>query len=884
VWLARDASVGRDVALKELRPERVGNPTVWARFLKEAQVTGQLEHPGIVPVYEVGCRTEDKQPFYTMRFVRGRTLAEATAAYHRRRATGEAGPLELRELLTAFVGVCNAVAYAHSRGVLHRDLKPQNVILGDYGEVIVLDWGLAKLMDRPDDEAAPLDLPTDGQAEWTMQGQVLGTPAYMAPEQAEGRLDLLGPASDVHGLGAILYEILTGQPPFQGDDTTAVLRKVVHETPPRPRSLTKGTPKALEAVCLKALAKKPAARYGTAKELAADVQRWLAGEPVSACPEPRSVRLGRWLRRHRVGVAGAGAALVAAVVCLGASTGFLLAANQEARRQRQIADTQRDRAADRFRMARDAVDQFHTKVSESADLRVHALEGLRKKLLQSAADFYGKLVQGEADDANVRAEHGIAYIRLASLSTALGDTDGAIRSGRAAQSIFEQLLSESPEEPNYEFELASVHGGLAMTNRDQGKNQDAEAEWKIARDILNRLIEREPANREYQGRLAICLGNLGMSAYMRNDQLAAEQLLLEELKLRESDVRAEPENEGFLSSLADVNSNLGLTYTAVKRVEKAEQAFRLALDIKGKLYKGHPHEPEYQLDYGRNLNNLANLYSSMAQPRKAREVFDQALAVHEQLVKEHPLVLEYQSNLAVAHYNQGDTCVSMGELEIAERMYRQAEADVQYLLRVQPVSSEYQAILGGVEAGQALVLAEQGKAKEALERYTQAMDRLKDVLHKEPNHLWATGFMTDALLGRAQALGTQGRHAAAQEDLQEAVKFGQSPEEPKYRIALAMVLARAGDSVKATAEADAAAKDTALVPRNFYALGAVYALATLKDSAQALKSLRMLERARDAGYFQNKATAKRLSQDSDFASIRGSNEFTKLLVELEKGH
>ena len=124
VWLARDASVGRDVALKELRPERAGNPAVWARFLKEAQVTGQLEHPGIVPVYEVGCRSEDKQPFYTMRFVRGRTLAEATAAYHRRRATGEAGRLELRELLTTFVGVCNAVAYAHSRGVLHRDLKP----------------------------------------------------------------------------------------------------------------------------------------------------------------------------------------------------------------------------------------------------------------------------------------------------------------------------------------------------------------------------------------------------------------------------------------------------------------------------------------------------------------------------------------------------------------------------------------------------------------------------------------------------------------------------------------------------------------------------------------------------------------------------------------
>jgi hypothetical protein len=147
VWLAHDDSLGRDVALKELRPERAGNPVVWARFLKEAQITGQLEHPGIVPIYEMGKRPDDQAPFYTMRFVRGRTLSEAVAAYHQKRSRGEAKPLELRELLTAFVGVCNAVAYAHSRGVLHRDLKPQNVVLGDYGEVIVLDWGLAKLLD-----------------------------------------------------------------------------------------------------------------------------------------------------------------------------------------------------------------------------------------------------------------------------------------------------------------------------------------------------------------------------------------------------------------------------------------------------------------------------------------------------------------------------------------------------------------------------------------------------------------------------------------------------------------------------------------------------------------------------------------------------------------
>jgi serine/threonine protein kinase len=287
--------------------------------LKEAQVTGQLEHPGVVPIYELGRRPEDQSPFYTMRFVRGRTLAEAARAYHERRSRGEAGALELRDLLTAFVGVCNAVAYAHSRGVLHRDLKPQNVVLGDYGEVIVLDWGLARLLDQAEEAAVSLERPVDGQAGATVQGQVLGTPAYMAPEQAEGRLDLLGLATDVYGLGAILYEILTGRPPFAGPETTAVLRQVIHEAPARPGAVAAGVPAALEAVCLMALAKRPGERYRSAKDLAGDVQRWLAGEPVTAYRDPLMVRLGRWARKHRNTVAVSAALIQTAVVVLAVS-------------------------------------------------------------------------------------------------------------------------------------------------------------------------------------------------------------------------------------------------------------------------------------------------------------------------------------------------------------------------------------------------------------------------------------------------------------------------------------------------------------------------------------------------------------------------------------
>ncbi len=249
----------------------------WARFLQEARITGQLEHPGVVPVYEL-VRREQEQPFYTMRFVKGRTLSEAARAYHQKRRAGQAESLELPALLNAFVTVCQTVAYAHLRGVIHRDLKGENVLLGDFGEVVVLDWGLAKLVGRTDGEAdAPavvLDEIANGGRGYTVHGQALGTPAYMAPEQAAGRLDQIDGRTDVYGLGAILYEILTSEPPFTGPDTATVLRRVQEESPLPPRQLWPDVPAALEAVCLRALAKQPADRQAAAGELALAVQGW----------------------------------------------------------------------------------------------------------------------------------------------------------------------------------------------------------------------------------------------------------------------------------------------------------------------------------------------------------------------------------------------------------------------------------------------------------------------------------------------------------------------------------------------------------------------------------------------------------------------------------
>ena len=278
VWLARDAQMGRDVALKELRPEQADDAVLRARFLREAQITGQLEHPGIVPVYELARQPETGRPFYTMRFVKGRTLSEVAKAWHQQRALGQADSLEFSTLLNAFVVVCKTIAYAHSRGVIHRDLKGQNVVVGDFGEVVVLDWGLAKLVDQSGEEeqtpAVSMDHDASDKMELTLQGDALGTPAYMAPEQAAGRLGLIDRRTDVYGLGAMLYHLLTGQAPFSGGDVNEVLRKVESEEPLSPHQLWTEVPPTLEAACLRALAKQPSARFGAAGELAHAVEQW----------------------------------------------------------------------------------------------------------------------------------------------------------------------------------------------------------------------------------------------------------------------------------------------------------------------------------------------------------------------------------------------------------------------------------------------------------------------------------------------------------------------------------------------------------------------------------------------------------------------------------
>ena len=333
VFVALDGELNREVALKEIQARHADNVDSRARFLLEAEVTGRLEHPGIVPVYGLGCHA-DGRPFYAMRFIKGHSLQDAAEHFHADEGLkGDPGKrtLELRGLLGRFVAVCNAIAYAHSKGILHRDLKPDNVMLGNYGETLVVDWGLAKTIGARELEttggSVTLRLSTVGGSGLTQAGSVLGTPQYMSPEQAAGRLEELSPASDVYGLGATLYHLLTGQAPFAAGNVLAVLDRVCRGEFPPPRQVEPSLPAALEAICLKAMARKPEERYGSAKVLADDLEHWLGDEPVAAYAEPLRLRLARWRRRHPALVTGTAALVFTVLTALGVGA-LLLSAEQ----------------------------------------------------------------------------------------------------------------------------------------------------------------------------------------------------------------------------------------------------------------------------------------------------------------------------------------------------------------------------------------------------------------------------------------------------------------------------------------------------------------------------------------------------------------------------
>jgi eukaryotic-like serine/threonine-protein kinase len=616
IWLAQDEELWRQVALKYLQEACAQDADARRRFVLEAEITGRLEHPGVVPVYGL-VHDGRGRPCYAMRFIHGQTLRDAIEQFHAADAPGrDAGErsVAFQKLLRSFLAVCQALAYAHSRGIVHRDVKPGNIMLGRYGETLVVDWGLAKPMategDRAADPTETLVAPVSAATvEQSVMGFVKGSPAYMSPEQAEGLWDAVGISADVYGLGATLYHLLTGRPPFTGD-LPSVLGKVKRGDFQLPRRLNKEVSTALEAICVKAMSLRPEDRYPTALDLAADVEHWLANEPVTAYVEPWTVKARRWLGRHQTLAAATVAAVLVATAALGVATALLRSANEREQRLRTTAEQN-------FQLARDAVDRYFTKVSESPELKAHGLETLRRELLGQAKDFYERFANDEAGEPGVQLERGNAYLRLARIHQRLGDHSAAEAFYGKGLAVFQTLVQQGGRSRGYEETLARGHEELGIVYADTGRLDKAEAEFRQTRDIEDGLVRTEPGRAEHRQLLATAYTDLGNIAYLTNRMDAAEAAYGQAVAIQEKLASEHVDTPAYQAELARTYTNLGNLYGDTRRFAKSEATYKQALKIQETLAQRYVDEPEYQKTLAATNHNLAGLYMEAGETEKA---------------------------------------------------------------------------------------------------------------------------------------------------------------------------------------------------------------------------------------------------------------------------
>lgn len=490
VSVARDEELRREVAFKEIRPEFADEPTYRGRFVREALITGALDHPGIVPIYSLGHHA-DGRPYYAMRLIKGKTLQARLEDHRSEERRHGASTLSGQELLRAFIAVCQAIAYAHDRGFVHRDLKPPNIMIGDYGEILIVDWGLAKPLSRlkatpVEDEETVLVPGTDPGSEETAAGSVIGTPGYISPEQFLGDQERLGPASDVYSLGVMLYMLLTGRPAFSDLKLGDLKAKVCRGDFPPPRQVDATVPRSLEAICLKAMATDPDNRYRSAMELADEVKRWLADEPVAAYREPWSARWARWARKNRTLVA-------AAIVLLITSTVALAASNVLITRQKDVAVAAQKEADKNLELARSAI-RAMTKLTTGALAILPGAEEARLLLAKSALEFHKVLSERMSQDPSILVDLIGMHHEVGNIHRQLGRNTPAAEAYQQAIEIVEDQTARMPGQSDVIDLLAGLELDAGEALRLEGWPHRAEAQYRDALERADWLLARSPNN------------------------------------------------------------------------------------------------------------------------------------------------------------------------------------------------------------------------------------------------------------------------------------------------------------------------------------------------------------------------------------------------------
>jgi len=747
IFRARQRSLNRPVALKMLLAGALMAEGDEQRFRQEAEAAANLDHPNIVPIFEVG--RHDGHSYFSMKLVEGGSLA-------RRLPDFSADPRAAARLM---VMVARAVYHAHERGVLHRDLKPSNILLSGGPdtpigqlEPHVTDFGLAKRV--------------EGDPGLTQSGAIMGTPSYMAPEQASGKKGVVTVATDVYGLGAVLYAILAGRPPFQGDSVLETIAQVKDRALDPPSSHGRRVDRDLETICLRCLEKEPGRRYSSAKAVAEDLERWLAGAPILARPAGRAERAWRWCRRNPAVAALSGA--VASLVIL--ALAGLVVSNRTIARERDQARRQREKADYRAQQARHAVDQMYTRVAEDWLANQPRLEPLQSEFLIQALRFYEEFARDEGNNPVVRRETALALRRVGAIQFKFNDYPQAESALRRSLRIMDDLLLIDPPDPADRLQWVESELALGRLLKRRGKAAESADHFRRAVKYCQGLVAEGAGSPASHLALADALVHF-----------AAEETLREAISTL-SELRIEgADREKYDTILSDSHAQFGSILFDRGRFREALPHHREALRLRVELARTFHDRYMLRIRVLTSTTDLARDLAFLGQPEEALATYRDSLALANELAGQFPSIPDNHVNVVIGLCNLGSVLKEMGRLKEAEGYLQQGVV----LARTLNAKYPYRDSLGSCLAQWGDLLERKGKLKEAREAFEEILTLQPSVriVNETRNELARLSLVTPG-----SARGEIARALQLAEQVTELM-----PGEPRYWSTLALARYRAGD-------------------------------------------------------------------------------------------